>query len=132
MSSNSLSRTAARTCTPWPPVPPVSPAERRKGVNHSATLLNSRRIYPGPRLHAGYNVQMRVHARSARVALAALALAAPWWACKRNAPLGPDVLATVDGKPIYRAEVERQYKSRQSTDAEPGNAEQALGLKLNI
>ncbi len=38
----------------------------------------------------------------------------------------------VDGTPINRQEVERQFRNRQSTDAEPGDAEQALGLKLNI
>lgn len=53
-------------------------------------------------------------------------------ACQKESQSGPDVLATVDGKPIFRQDVERQYKTRQSTDADAGNAEQALGLKLNI
>ncbi len=66
------------------------------------------------------------------MAVAAFVLVAPWWACKRSQPLGPDVLATVDGKPIFRQDVERQYKGRMATEADPGNAEQALGLKLNI
>ena len=75
---------------------------------------------------------MKSHARSACAVAGALVLVAPWWACQRSAALEPDVWATVDGKPIYRQDVERQYRDRLSTDADPTNAAQALGLKLNI
>src|SRR5438094_2285336 len=75
---------------------------------------------------------MKSHARSACAVAGALVLVAPWWACQRSAALEPDVWATVDGKPIYRQDVERQYRDRLSTDADPTNAAQALCLKLNI
>ena len=38
----------------------------------------------------------------------------------------------MDGKPIYRDQVERYYRSRTATGSEPGSPEQALSFKLNI
>ena len=53
-------------------------------------------------------------------------------ACTRHAAPGPDVWAEVDGKPITRQEVERQYRARQNAGSDAGNPEQELSFKLNI
>ncbi len=60
-------------------------------------------------------------------------LSGPWWgACTRRAHLGRQIWAEVDGKPIFRDEVERYYRSRVTSSSETGKGEQALSLKLNI
>ena len=68
-----------------------------------------------------------------------LALALPvwsvlWWgACAHRANPDRQIWAEVDGKPIFRDEVERYYRSRlTSASSESGKEEQALSLKLNI
>jgi peptidyl-prolyl cis-trans isomerase SurA len=53
-------------------------------------------------------------------------------ACSRQSAPGPDVWAEVDGKPITRPEVERQYRSRMNAGSDAGNREQELSFKLNI
>lgn len=52
--------------------------------------------------------------------------------CKKSAPSGREVWADVDGHPIYRDQVEKQYKSQVQPGAELGNEIQALSFKLNI
>jgi peptidyl-prolyl cis-trans isomerase SurA len=69
--------------------------------------------------------------------LLVLVLAIPsvlWWgACARPANPDRQIWAEVDGKPIFRDEVERYYRSRlTSTSPQTGKDEQALSLKLNI
>jgi peptidyl-prolyl cis-trans isomerase SurA len=53
-------------------------------------------------------------------------------ACSR--PTAPDarVWAEVDGKPIYRDEVERYYRGRMAAGSDATSEEQALNFKLNI
>ena len=52
--------------------------------------------------------------------------------CNRASAPGPDVWAEADGKPITRAEVERQYRNRVGASAEGGDREQEWSFKLNI
>jgi peptidyl-prolyl cis-trans isomerase SurA len=56
-----------------------------------------------------------------------------WEACARRTKSDRQIWAEVDGKPIFRDEVERYYRSRlTSALSEAGKDEQALSLKLNI
>ncbi len=52
--------------------------------------------------------------------------------CKRPAASTREAWAVVDGKPIYREEVERYYRSRSTAGSEAASQEQALSFKLNI
>ncbi len=62
-------------------------------------------------------------------ALAACALAA---SCKRAEAPGPDVWATVNGKEVKRAEVEKYYRTRINPEGQEPSQEESLSLKLNI
>ena len=62
-------------------------------------------------------------------ALAACALAA---GCKKEQAPGPDVWATVNGKDIHRAEVEKYYRSRVNPESQEPSQEESLSLKLSI
>ena len=56
-----------------------------------------------------------------------------WEACARRANSDREIWAEVDGKPIFRDEVEHYYRSRlTSASSETGKDELALSLKLNI
>jgi len=72
--------------------------------------------------------------RRARPALAALALTglALLFACNRKPASDREVWAEVDGRPIYRDQVERQYKRQMQAGSDANNAVQALTFKLNI
>jgi peptidyl-prolyl cis-trans isomerase SurA len=63
---------------------------------------------------------------------AVLAAVALLPACKKSAPSQRELWAEVDGHPIYRDQVEKQYKSQVQPGAELGNEVQALSFKLNI
>jgi peptidyl-prolyl cis-trans isomerase SurA len=76
----------------------------------------------------GYPLRIRRSAAGIALALAAASLLS----CSRNAAPGPDVWAEADGKPITRAEVERQYRNRMSTTGDAGDREQEWSFKLNI
>ncbi len=52
--------------------------------------------------------------------------------CAPQAPSNPDIWAEVDGKPIYRQEVERRYRGRSAETAESGDPQQELSFKLDI
>ncbi|MGE5327652.1 MAG: peptidylprolyl isomerase [Deltaproteobacteria bacterium] len=52
--------------------------------------------------------------------------------CTHTSAPGPDVWAEADGKPITRAEVERQYRNRIGAAAEGGDSQQDWSFKLNI
>jgi peptidyl-prolyl cis-trans isomerase SurA len=52
--------------------------------------------------------------------------------CSRPPASDREIWAEVDGKPIYRDQVERYYRSRTSTGSDAGSPEQALSFKLNI
>jgi peptidyl-prolyl cis-trans isomerase SurA len=45
---------------------------------------------------------------------------------------GPDVMASVDGRRIYRSDVEKYYQSQTSGSQQQPQAEQASNLRLNI
>ncbi len=52
--------------------------------------------------------------------------------CKKQAPPGPDVWATVNGKEIKKEEVNKYYRSRANPEAQEPSQDEALSLKLNI
>jgi peptidyl-prolyl cis-trans isomerase SurA len=105
----------------------------------SAFLPNFPRIKSVLRLAAKprYNSSMRIFksiSRRARPVLAALALTglAVLFACNRKPASDREVWAEVDGRPIYRDQVERQYKRQMQSGSDANNAVQALTFKLNI
>jgi peptidyl-prolyl cis-trans isomerase SurA len=74
----------------------------------------------------------RLQLTRALVGLLVLACFVGVTACSHNPPPGPDVWAEVDGKPVTRQEVERQYRSRINTNTDTGDRQQELTFKLNI
>jgi peptidyl-prolyl cis-trans isomerase SurA len=60
------------------------------------------------------------------------ALLFPSAGCKNAAQPGPDVWATVNGKDIQRAEVEKYYRTRVNPEGQEPSQEEALTLKLNV
>jgi peptidyl-prolyl cis-trans isomerase SurA len=64
--------------------------------------------------------------------LAALATCALVTGCKKEHAPGPDVWATVNGKDIRRAEVEKYYRSRVNPESQEPSQEESLSLKLSI
>jgi peptidyl-prolyl cis-trans isomerase SurA len=70
--------------------------------------------------------------RRAVQATLVLSLLAVLSACSRKAPSPREVWAEVDGKPIYRDQVERYYRSRVAAGSDTDSPEQALTFKLNI
>jgi peptidyl-prolyl cis-trans isomerase SurA len=70
--------------------------------------------------------------RRAVQAALVLSLLAGISGCRRKGASGREVWAEVDGKPIYRDQVERYYRSRVAAGSETGSPEQALSFKLNI
>ncbi|HEY6337360.1 MAG TPA: SurA N-terminal domain-containing protein [Candidatus Sulfotelmatobacter sp.] len=63
-------------------------------------------------------------------ALAVAILLASLIACK--SPVGGDVMATVDGRKIFRAEVDKYYENQISSAQQPPSGEQATSLRLGI
>ncbi len=80
----------------------------------------------------GYSRKLGCRTPGAGVLGAALFAAALAVTCSHQTPPVPDVWAEVDGKPITRQEVERQYRSRLNAGSDAGNREQELSFKLNI
>src|SRR5579863_2328365 len=70
--------------------------------------------------------------RAQPVALLAFIGLALLSACNRKPPSTREIWAEVDGRPIYRDQVERQYKRQMQAGSDAGNAVQALTFKLNI
>jgi peptidyl-prolyl cis-trans isomerase SurA len=64
------------------------------------------------------------------VALSAAALLAALTAC--NSQTGGDVMATVDGRKILRADVDKYYDSQVASAQQAPTGEQATALRLNI
>jgi peptidyl-prolyl cis-trans isomerase SurA len=60
------------------------------------------------------------------------AVAAGFPSCSHSSAPGADVWAEADGKPITRADVERQYRTRMGSTADTGDREQEWSFKLNI
>jgi peptidyl-prolyl cis-trans isomerase SurA len=90
---------------------------------------------------AGFSTTLRttclgeaLHQPARPLVLALAFLSVLWWdACARRAEPNRQIWAEVDGKPIFRDEVERYYRSRlASASSETSKDEQALSLKLNI
>ena len=69
---------------------------------------------------------------SALAVLAALAVCALGAGCKKTTAPGPDVWATVNGKEIFRQDVEKIFRSRVNADAPAPSQEEALSLQLSI
>ena len=56
-----------------------------------------------------------------------------WWpACKKNPSSQREVWAEVDGRSIYREQVEKQYQSQVQPGSDAGNEIQVLIFKMNI
>jgi peptidyl-prolyl cis-trans isomerase SurA len=73
------------------------------------------------------------HRRGAAAAVfMSLALLVALAGCSRKTPSEREVWADVDGKPIYREQVERYYRSRVAAGSEAGSPEQAFSFQLNI
>lgn len=67
------------------------------------------------------------------VCLSALVCSVPWWAaCNGRVHSDRQIWAEVNGKPIFRDQVERRYRSRLTSPSETGKDAPALSLKLNI
>jgi peptidyl-prolyl cis-trans isomerase SurA len=72
------------------------------------------------------------HRAATLAAIVILTLLAVLAACTREPASGREVYAEVDGKPLYRDQVERYYRSRVATGSAVGGPEQALSFKLSI
>jgi len=64
--------------------------------------------------------------------LAALAASTILGSCKKETAPGPDVWASVNGKEISRAQVDKYYRSRVNAEGPAPSHEESLTLKLNI
>lgn len=53
-------------------------------------------------------------------------------ACSRPGASNREVWAEVDGKPIYRDEVQRQYRNRMAAGSDSGDRQQEMSFMLNI
>jgi len=61
-----------------------------------------------------------------------LAGLAVFTSCQRRKSSDREVLAEVDGQPIYADQVERTYRSRQGAGADTTSQEETLSFKLNV
>jgi peptidyl-prolyl cis-trans isomerase SurA len=52
--------------------------------------------------------------------------------CQRKSPSNREVVAKVDGEPIFRDQVERVYRSRQGAGSDTNSPEEAWSFKLNV
>jgi peptidyl-prolyl cis-trans isomerase SurA len=64
------------------------------------------------------------------IAAGALALALAMIGCKSQ--VGSDVMATVDGRKIFRSDVDKYYENQGASAQQPPAGEQATALRLNI
>ena len=69
---------------------------------------------------------------SALAVVAALAVCSVGAGCKKTTAPGPGVWATVNGKEIFRQDVEKIFRSRVNADAPQPSQEEALSLQLSI
>jgi peptidyl-prolyl cis-trans isomerase SurA len=72
------------------------------------------------------------HSATALIVLAQLAGLAALTSCQRKGPSDRQVLAKVDGQPIFLDQVERVYRSRQGAGSDTNSPEEALSFKLNV
>jgi peptidyl-prolyl cis-trans isomerase SurA len=61
-----------------------------------------------------------------------LAALAALTSCQRKTASDRQVVAKVDGQPIYRDQVDRVYRGRQGAGSDANNPEEALSFKLNV
>ena len=66
----------------------------------------------------------------AGAAVATIFLVAAMVACKSH--VGGDVMATVDGRKIFRSDVDKYYDAQVASAQQPPSGEQATALRLNI
>lgn len=93
------------------------------------------RTRPFPRLLSNANVLTggklnRQHLRAALCALGLSALVFLGIGCSKR--VGQDVAATVDGRKIYRADVEKYFQNQTAGSTQPLSQEQATSLRLSI
>ena len=83
-----------------------------------------------------YNTSMRnqpfFRSLSALIVFVSLAGLAALTSCRRKSTSGREVVARVDGQPIFRDQVDRVYRSRQSAGPDTSSPEEALSFKLNV
>jgi peptidyl-prolyl cis-trans isomerase SurA len=72
------------------------------------------------------------HSLTALVIFVALAGLAALTSCQRKSPSERELVAKVDGQPIFRDQVERIYRSRQGAGSDTNSPEEALSFKLNV
>jgi len=73
-----------------------------------------------------------VRSFTALFAFLLLAGLAAFTSCQRKSASDREVVAKVDGQPIYRDQVERVYRNRQGAGSDANNPEEALSFKLNV
>jgi peptidyl-prolyl cis-trans isomerase SurA len=69
---------------------------------------------------------------AALVIFVVLAGLAAFTSCQRKSSSERELVAKVDGQPIYRDQVERIYRSRQGAGSDTNSPEEALSFKLNV
>jgi peptidyl-prolyl cis-trans isomerase SurA len=87
----------------------------------------------GSPLLGGEKLENRIHQRLARAAfvIAGAGLLLGLWACNRDSG-GGDVMASVNGRKIYRSEVDKYYGNQTSGSDQQPRGEQAVSLRLSI
>jgi len=85
---------------------------------------------------SSYNTCMRkqafYHSITAVVIFTMLASLAVFTSCQRKSASDREIVAKVDGQPIYRDQVERVYRSRQGASPDANSPEEAMSFKLNV
>src|SRR5260370_14261816 len=79
----------------------------------------------------GKNLKNRNCCGRAGLALAGAFLLVGLWACNRNSS-GGDVMASVNGRKIYRSEVDKYYANQTAGSDQQPAGEQAVSLRLSI
>ena len=84
----------------------------------------------------GYNTRMRKQpifpSLAVSILFILLAGLAALTSCQRKSASERELVAKVDGQPIFRDQVERVYRSRQGAAPEASSPEEALSFKLNV
>jgi peptidyl-prolyl cis-trans isomerase SurA len=84
----------------------------------------------------GYNTGMRKEtfspSRTVSILFILLAGLAALTSCQRKSASERELVAKVDGQPIFRDQVERVYRSRQGAAPDASSPEEALSFKLNV
>jgi peptidyl-prolyl cis-trans isomerase SurA len=89
-----------------------------------------RKARPSFRSHSNGRTGRRFPVAACLLGVAGIVLLMP--ACKSKPSGSGTAWAQVDGRPIYRSQVEKIYRSRAGSTGEAGDREEALSYKLNI